>query len=106
MTLSGLLLGQLSIRQDEKIIKDIGLAAMELFGTADRDLHRRGPGEQGDRAALAVPAAGQAARRATSSCSASSSGLGFTLLVNVAVMAAGLYLTLLADRARGSTRAC
>ena len=33
MTLSGLLLGQLSIRQDEKIIKDIGLAAMDLFGT-------------------------------------------------------------------------
>ena len=33
MTLSGLLLGQLSIRQDEKIIKDIGLAAMDVFGT-------------------------------------------------------------------------
>ena len=32
MTLCGLLLGQLSIRQDEKIIKDVGLAAMELFG--------------------------------------------------------------------------
>src|SRR5215510_377528 len=32
MTLSGLLLKQLSIRQDEKIIKDVGLAAMELFG--------------------------------------------------------------------------
>ena len=33
MTLVGLLLGQLSIRQDEKIIKDLGLAAMEIFGT-------------------------------------------------------------------------
>ena len=33
MTLAGLLLGQLSIRQDEKILKDIGLAAMDLFGT-------------------------------------------------------------------------
>ena len=33
MTLCGLLLGQLSIRQDEKIIKDIGLAAMDLFWT-------------------------------------------------------------------------
>src|SRR5687768_13546211 len=33
MTLSGLLLGQLSIRQDEKIVKDIGLAAMDIFGT-------------------------------------------------------------------------
>ena len=33
MTLSGLLLGQLSIRQDAKVLKDIGLAAMDLFGT-------------------------------------------------------------------------
>ena len=33
LTLAGLLLGQLSIRQDEKIITDIGLAAMDLFGT-------------------------------------------------------------------------
>ena len=33
MTLSGLLLGQLSIRQDEKVLKDIGLAAMDVFGT-------------------------------------------------------------------------
>ena len=32
MTASALLLGQVSIRQDEKIIKDVGLAAMELFG--------------------------------------------------------------------------
>jgi len=32
MILAGLLLGPLSIRQDEKIIKDVGLAAMELFG--------------------------------------------------------------------------
>ena len=33
MMLSGILLGQLSIRQDEKIIKDLGLAAMDVFGT-------------------------------------------------------------------------
>ena len=33
MTLSGLLLGHLSIRQDEKIIKDLGLAAIDFFGT-------------------------------------------------------------------------
>src|SRR6185503_4578378 len=33
MTLSGLLLGRLSIRQDEKILKDVGLASVELFGT-------------------------------------------------------------------------
>ena len=33
MTLSGLLVRQLSIRQDAKIIKDIGLASMDIFGT-------------------------------------------------------------------------
>jgi ABC-type transport system involved in multi-copper enzyme maturation permease subunit len=33
MTLSGLLLRQLSIEQDRKIIKDVGLAAIDFFGT-------------------------------------------------------------------------
>ena len=33
MTLSSLLIGQLSVRQDEKIIKDLGLAAVDVFGT-------------------------------------------------------------------------
>ena len=33
MTLSGLLLRDLSIGQDEKIIKDLGLASMDIFGT-------------------------------------------------------------------------
>jgi ABC-type transport system involved in multi-copper enzyme maturation permease subunit len=33
MTLSGLLLRQLSVHQDQKIIKDVGLAAIDFFGT-------------------------------------------------------------------------
>jgi ABC-type transport system involved in multi-copper enzyme maturation permease subunit len=33
MTLSGLLLRQLSLNQDQKILKDVGLAAIDLFGT-------------------------------------------------------------------------
>jgi ABC-type transport system involved in multi-copper enzyme maturation permease subunit len=33
MTVSGFLLGHLSLRQDEKIIKDLGLAAIDFFGT-------------------------------------------------------------------------
>src|SRR5262245_25247460 len=33
MTLSSLLLGQLSVRQDEKIVKDLGLASIDVFGT-------------------------------------------------------------------------
>jgi ABC-type transport system involved in multi-copper enzyme maturation permease subunit len=94
MTLSGLLLGQLSIRQDEKIIKDLGLAAMDVFGTViaifigvglvSKEIERRSlfpllakPLSRGE---LLI---GKAA------------GLAFTLLVNVAVMTIGLYLTLL-----------
>jgi ABC-type transport system involved in multi-copper enzyme maturation permease subunit len=93
MTLAGLLLGQLSIRQDEKIIKDVGLASMELFGTliaifigvglVAKEIERRSL-----HPLLAKPLSrdefflGKFA------------GLSFTLLVNVALMAAGLALTL------------
>jgi len=94
MTLSGLLLGQLSIRQDEKIIKDLGLAAMDVFGTViaifigvglvSKEIERRSLfpllAKPLSRAELLI---GKAA------------GLAFTLLVNVAVMTVGLYLTLL-----------
>ncbi len=33
MTLSGSLMSRLSVRQDDKIIKDLGLASVEVFGT-------------------------------------------------------------------------
>jgi ABC-type transport system involved in multi-copper enzyme maturation permease subunit len=95
MTLSGLLLGQLSIRQEAKVLKDIGLAAMDLFGTliaifigvglVSKEIERRSlypllvkPLSRGE---LFL---GKFA------------GLVFTLLVNVTVMALGLYATLLA----------
>jgi ABC-type transport system involved in multi-copper enzyme maturation permease subunit len=94
MTISGLLLGHLSIRQDEKIIKDLGLGAMDVFGTViaifigvqlvSKEIERRSLFPL-----LAKPLGreefliGKAA------------GLAFTLLVNVAVMTLGLYLTLL-----------
>ena len=94
MTLSGLLLARLSIRQDEKIIKDLGLAAMDLFGAAiaiftgvglvSKEIERRSlypllakPLSRGE---LLL---GKAA------------GLAWTLLVNVAVMTIGLYATLM-----------
>lgn len=99
MTLSGLLLGQISIRQDEKIIKDLGLASMEIFGTliavfigvglVSKEIERRSLYPL-----LAKPLArgefliGKFA------------GLCFTLLVNVSVMTAGLYLTLAATGRR------
>jgi ABC-type transport system involved in multi-copper enzyme maturation permease subunit len=97
MMLSGLLLRQLSIRQDEKIIKDLGLAAMEIFGTliavfigvglVSKEIERRSLYPL-----LAKPLSREAFLLGKF-C-----GLGFTLLVNVAIMAAGLYLTLLATR--------
>jgi ABC-type transport system involved in multi-copper enzyme maturation permease subunit len=94
MTLSGLLLRDLTIRQDDKIIKDLGLAVMDLFGTlisiflgvglVSKEIERRSlypllakPLSRGE---LFVGKFG---------------GLAFTLLVNTAVMTMGVYLALL-----------
>ena len=93
MTLAGLLLGQLSIRQDEKIIKDIGLASMDLFGTliaifigvglVNKEIERRSLYPL-----LAKPLARE------EFFLAKFMGLSFTLLVNVSVMLLGLWITL------------
>lgn len=98
MTVSGLLMKQLSIRQDERIIKDIGLAAMELFGTliavfmgvglVSKEIERRS----------LYPLLAKPLGR-SEFILGKFAGLGFTLLVNVAVMTAGLYLTLAATHA-------
>jgi ABC-type transport system involved in multi-copper enzyme maturation permease subunit len=97
MTVSGLLLGQLSIRQDEKIIKDIGLAAMDLFGTliavfigiglVSKEIERRSLYPL-----LAKPLSREELFLGKFA------GLGFTLLVNVAAMAAGMFLTIWVTR--------
>jgi ABC-type transport system involved in multi-copper enzyme maturation permease subunit len=99
MTLSGLLLGQLSIRQDEKIIKDIGFAAMDLFGLliavfigvglVSKEIERRS----------LYPLLAKPVTRGEFYVG-KFSGLVFTLLVNLVVMTAGLYLTLLATGRR------
>lgn len=93
MTLAGILMGQLSIRQDEKIIKDIGLASMDLFGTlialivgvglVSKEIERRS----------LYPLLAKPVTR-DEFLLGKFVGLGFTLLVNVAAMAAGLFLTL------------
>lgn len=95
MTVSGLLLRPLSIRQDEKILKDVGLASMEIFGTliavfigvglVGKEIERRSL-----HPLLAKPL-GRGEFLLGKFC-----GLGFTLLVNIGVMTLGLYLTLLA----------
>jgi ABC-type transport system involved in multi-copper enzyme maturation permease subunit len=95
MTLAGLLLGQLSIRQDEKVLKDIGLAAMDLFGTliaifigvglVSKEIERRSLYPL-----LVKPLSRE------EFFGGKFAGLVFTLLVNVVVMTLGLYATLLA----------
>ena len=95
MTVCGLLLGELSIRQDAKIIKDLGLAAMDLFGTlialfvgvglVSKEIERRSL-----HPLLAKPVSRD------EFLVGKFAGLAFTLLVNVGLMTAGLYATLLA----------
>jgi Cu-processing system permease protein len=93
MTLSGLLLGPLSVRQDERIIKDLGLAAMEVFGTViaifigvglvSKEIERRS----------LFPLLAKPLTRGEFLVG-KALGLAWTLGVNVVVMAAGLYVTL------------
>jgi ABC-type transport system involved in multi-copper enzyme maturation permease subunit len=103
MTLSGLLLGQLSIRQDEKIIKDIGLASMELFGTLIAILLGVGLVAKEIERRSVYPLLAKPLSRAELLLG-KFLGLGFTLLVNLSVMTAGLYLTLLATGRRVDLR--
>jgi ABC-type transport system involved in multi-copper enzyme maturation permease subunit len=93
MTLSGLLLRQLSIRQDEKIIKDIGLAAMDLFGNLIAVFIGVGlVSKEIDRRSLYPLLAKPLSRDEL--FLGKFAGLAFTLFVNLAVMTVGLYLTL------------
>jgi ABC-type transport system involved in multi-copper enzyme maturation permease subunit len=95
MTLSGLLLGELSIRQDEKIVKDVGLAAMDVFGTLIAIFIGVGlVAKEIERRSL-YPLLAKPLGRGEFLVG-KFAGLGFTLLVNLAIMAAGLYATLLA----------
>jgi ABC-type transport system involved in multi-copper enzyme maturation permease subunit len=93
MTLSGLLLGQLSIRQDEKVLKDIGLGAMDLFGTLIAVFIGTGlVSKEIERRSL-YPLLAKPLSRGEFFVG-KFAGLGFTLLVNLSVMLAGLLLTL------------
>jgi ABC-type transport system involved in multi-copper enzyme maturation permease subunit len=97
MTASGFVMGELSIRQDEKIVKDIGLAAMDAFGTliaiftgvglVSKEIERR------SLLPLLAKPLGRGEFFVGKFC-----GLAFTLLVNITVMAAGLFLTLYLTR--------
>jgi len=99
MTLAGLLLGQLSVRQDEKILKDLGLAAMDLFGTLIAVFIGTGlVSKEIERRSL-YPLLAKPLSRGEFFLG-KFAGLAFTLLVNLAVMLLGLLLTLLLTQRR------
>jgi ABC-type transport system involved in multi-copper enzyme maturation permease subunit len=93
MTLSSLILGELSIRQDDKIVKDLGLASMDVFGTLiaifigvgliRKEIERRS----------LYPLLAKPLGRGEFLLG-KFLGLGFTLLVNVALMTLGLFAAL------------
>jgi Cu-processing system permease protein len=93
MTLSGLLLKDISVRQDMRIIKDVGLASMDVFGNlialfmgvglVRKEIERRS----------LYPLLAKPLSR-DEFLAGKFAGLGFTLLLNISAMAAGLYLTL------------
>ncbi len=99
MTLSGLLLARLSIRQHEKIIRDVGLASIDVFGLmialflgvqlVNKEIERRS----------LFPLLAKPLSRGEFFLG-KFAGLGLTLGANVGAMTAGLLLTLWASGAR------
>jgi ABC-type transport system involved in multi-copper enzyme maturation permease subunit len=93
MTLSAVLLGELSVRQDEKIVKDFGLAAMDVFGTLIALVLGVGLVSQEIERRSLYPLLAKPLSR-DEFLLGRFLGLLFTLLVNTGAMAVGLYLTL------------
>jgi len=93
MTLSGVLLREMSIRQDQKIIKDLGLASIEIFGIlialfvgvslVSKEIEKRS----------LYPLLAKPLGRGEFLIGRFL-GLGLTLLVNVVTMTAAMLLTL------------
>jgi ABC-type transport system involved in multi-copper enzyme maturation permease subunit len=99
MTVSGLLMGELSVRQDEKIVKDLGLAAMDVFGTLIAIFIGVGlVAKEIERRSLHPLLAKPLSRREF--LLGRYFGLAFTLLVNLGIMLAGTYVTLFATARR------
>jgi hypothetical protein len=103
MTLSSVLIGELAIRQNDKIIKDIGFAAIDFFGTliaifigvglVSKEIERRS----------LYPLLAKPLTR-DELYLGKFFGLAFTLLVNTLLMAAGLYLALFAAQVHEGPR--
>lgn len=93
MTMSSLLLGQLSVRQDEKIIKDLGLAAIDVFGTLIAMFIGVGLIRKEIECRSLYPLLAKPLSRGEF-LAGKFLGLSFTLLVNVALMTLGLLAAL------------
>jgi ABC-type transport system involved in multi-copper enzyme maturation permease subunit len=93
MTFAAVLLGELSVRQDEKIVKDFGLAAMDVFGTLIALVLGVGLVSQEIERRSLYPLLAKPLSR-DEFLLGRFLGLMFTLLVNTGAMAVGLYLTL------------
>jgi ABC-type transport system involved in multi-copper enzyme maturation permease subunit len=93
MTLSGLLLRQLSVKQDEKIIKDVGLAAIDVFGTLIAVFIGVGLVSKEIEKRSLYPLLAKPLDRSEFFLG-KYLGLALTLLVNAAVMTVGLLATL------------
>jgi ABC-type transport system involved in multi-copper enzyme maturation permease subunit len=99
LIISGLVLRELSIRQDLKVIKDLSLAAMDVFGTViavfvgvglvSKEIERRS----------VYPLLAKPLTR-DEFLLGKFAGLAFTLFVNLAAMTVGMFLTLAATSLR------
>lgn len=99
MAVAGVLLGELSVRQDEKIVKDLGLAGMDLVGTLIAVIIGVGlVAKEIERRSLYPLLAKPLSRREF--LLGRYFGLAFTLLVNLGAMLAGTYLVLFAGGRR------
>ena len=104
MTVSGLILRDLAVRQDDKIIKDLGLAAMDVFGTLIAIFIGVGLVSKEIEKRSLYPLLARPLTR-SEFLLGKLAGLAFTLLVNLGVMTIGLYATLWAIRLRGALAA-
>jgi ABC-type transport system involved in multi-copper enzyme maturation permease subunit len=93
MTLAGTFLNEFSLRQDSKIVRDVGLASMEFFGTLIALFIGVGLVSQEMERRSIYPLLAKPLGRGEFLIG-KFLGLAVTLLVNVSVMTLGLWLTL------------
>ena len=100
---AGVLLSTLSYVESERILQDVGFAAIRALRRRDRDLRRHRPDPPAKSTAARSSRSSRSRSRAASSCSASTSGSLLTLWLQIGVMGLGLRAVSLA-RGRSARR--